>query len=95
MQCNIYFKLNREDSLVKLAALDGNLELTKLLVEAGGDVDPEVKSSNDCILRYAAHSKNMDVVKYLLDEGTIIFIKSFVNRYFSLSLCLCILSEWK
>jgi ankyrin repeat protein len=51
------------------AALDGNLEMTRLLIEQGATVDLELPGKCGSALAYASWCGSSDVVEYLIQNG--------------------------
>lgn len=66
-------------STIHFAAIKGNIEITKMLLEQGATVNiPD--SANMTPLHYAAFRNNPDYVKYLLDNGAKCDIKDVNGR---------------
>lgn len=64
---------------IHFAAIKGNIEVTKLLIEHGASVN-DVDSANMTPLYYAAFRPNKDYVKFLLDNGATINLKDVNGR---------------
>lgn len=56
----------REMTALQVASVDNNIEIVKLLVEAGADINRKHKESGKTALIYAASNGHLDVLRYLL-----------------------------
>ena len=57
-----------------VAARSGNLDVTKLLVEAGANIDFQQRWGHTALMT-AAKNGHLDVVKFLMERGTNLFLK--------------------
>jgi ankyrin repeat protein len=57
-----------------VAARSGNLDVTRLLVEAGADIDFQQRWGHTALMT-AAKNGHLDVVKFLMERGTNLFLK--------------------
>ena len=60
--------LQEKCTLLHIASLRGQIEVVRLLLDSGADVNIP-NANNDTVLHFAARSGNADIIKLILDKG--------------------------
>lgn len=76
-----------EDTLLNYAAIYNNIDIVKLLVKAGADLD-KANDDDETPLHTAVHLGNIKIVKFLIDSGANINKRDSIDRYTPLHLAL-------
>ncbi|KAL3880297.1 hypothetical protein ACJMK2_032545 [Sinanodonta woodiana] len=66
---NPWCRTSQEETLLHISCLEGQLDITKFLVETYPKMLNEVDSHKHTPAHYAAVSGNVDVLRYLIDQG--------------------------
>ena len=76
-----------QDTPLNFAAIYNNIDIVKLLVKAGADLDI-ANDDDETPLHTAVHLGNIKIVKFLIDEGANINKRDSIDRYTPLHLAL-------
>ena len=76
-----------QDTPLNFAAIYNNIDIVKLLVKAGADLD-KANDDDETPLHTAVHLGNIKIVKFLIDEGANINKRDSIDRYTPLHLAL-------
>jgi len=74
-----------QDTPLNIAAMFNNIDIVKLLVEAGADLDI-ANDDNETPLQTAVHLGNIKIVEILIDKGADINTQDTINKYTPLHL---------
>lgn len=71
---NINHVLESGDTLIHYAVLAENLEIVKILIDKGIDVNAKDRYSGQTCLHYCGQNGNIDMAKLLLDNGALLSV---------------------